>query len=124
MNTFELTPTNNTPAVRFGEDGKLVIEGRSIAENARNFYQPLIVWAGVVHMSRLIIDINLEYVNSSSSKKLLSLLKALDRNSQVQEIIVNWHYEEGDEDALMKGQLYEESMAKARFSFHSSKEAA
>ena len=69
------------------------------------------------------MDINLEYINSGSSKKLLTLLKALNTNVYVKSLIVNWHYEEGDEDTFVKGQLFEESLPKAEFRFHKKDEA-
>ena len=122
MKTINTVATNFTPEVRFDEDGKLLIKGRSISHNEISFYQPLIEWAETLKNNRLIVDINLEYINSGSSKKLLNLLKALNTNENIKQLIINWHYEEGDEDSLVKGQLFEESLPKAEFRFHKNEE--
>jgi len=122
MKTIDFTATNSTPAVRFEEDGKLVIKGRSISENEASFYQPLIDWACMLKIDKLVVDIDLEYVNSGSSKKLFYLLKVLDANAEIRKLFVNWYYEEGDEETLMKGQVFSESLPKAEFRFHLHKE--
>ena len=117
MDTIDIPATNNTPAIKFA-DGKLSISGRAISNKEISFYQPVTEWAGKVQINRLIVDINLEYINSVSSKKLLNLLKTLDNNKGIRSLIVNWFYEEGDEDTLLKGQLFDESLPKAEFRFH------
>jgi hypothetical protein len=118
MNTINLAPTNLTPAVKFGKDGKLSIVGRSISTNEISFYDPLFTWATTLQIKSLIVDINLEYVNSACSMKLLQLLKALESNSDVRKIIVNWYYDEGDDDALLRGQVLDESLPASEFRFH------
>jgi len=124
MKTIDLEPTNSTPAVRFGEDGKLTIIGRSIPEDVMKFYQPLLEWAGELQIKSLMVEINLEYMNSASSKKILYLLKILDANNSIKELTVNWFYEEGDEDALEIGQVFEDLLLKATFRYNQLAEAA
>jgi hypothetical protein len=122
MNIINIKPTHSTPAIRYTGDGRLVIKGRSITAGGVNFYQPLIDWAGTLQIKMLIVDINLEYVNSTSSKKLLQLLKVLDANTSLKKLIVNWYNDEGDEDALEKGQVMESFLHKAEFRYHHNKE--
>lgn len=124
MENIVLEATNNTPAIRFDINGRLLIEGKSLPINVEAFYDPLIKWAKELKAKITKIDINLEYANSSSSKKLLEFLKALDNNKSIEEFLVNWHYESDDEDALEHGQLYEEILKKAKFQFHQYMEAA
>jgi hypothetical protein len=124
MNTFDIQSTNSTPAVKFGDDGKLVIKGRSIPEDVTKFYQPLLEWASKLQINTMTIEINLEYMNSASSKKMLYLLKLLDANSSIKELTVNWYYERGDEDALEVGQFFEELLLKASFRYNEFAEAA
>jgi hypothetical protein len=64
------------------------------------------------------VDVNLEYVNSRSSKKLFQLFKAMDVNPDIKDLIIDWHYDEGDEDAYLKGQIYQDALTKAKFRFH------
>jgi len=67
---------------------------------------------------KVIMDIKLEYMNSSSSNQLLMILRNLDENSNINELIINWFYEEDDDDALESGQIYEELLQKASFRYH------
>jgi hypothetical protein len=124
MNSINLNATNYTPAVSYGEDGKMLIKGRSLPENAVKFYKPLMDWANALQVDALTIDINLEYLNSASSRKLLDLLKILDANNYIKELTINWYYEVDDEDALEHGQIYEEFLLKAHFRYHEYREAA
>ena len=123
MKTIDFIATHSTPAVRYEEDGKLVIKGRSISDNEVSFYQPLIDWACMLKVEELVVDIDLEYINSGSSKKLFYLLKVLDSNTSIRKLIVNWYYEEGDEETLVKGQVFNESLPKTEFRFHLQKDA-
>ena len=65
----------------------------------------------------LTVDIQLEFINSSSSKKLLYFLKVLDANNHFKELNVTWHYEKDDEEALEQGQIYEELLLRTSFRY-------
>ncbi len=118
MERIDIPATSSTPSVYCGEDGKLKIKGRSLPEDVTEFYNPLVDWAGKLTIHSLTVDVELVYMNSASSKKLLELLKALDANNNIRELSINWFYEEGDEDALENGQIYEELLLKASFRYH------
>lgn len=124
MKNINLEPTTSTPAVRFSSDGRLLMEGRSLPEDVNRFYNPLIAWVKVLTTEVVKIDLNLEYLNSASSKKVLELLRVLDNNEAIKELIVNWHYEADDEDALESGQIFEDFLIKAEFRYHEYSEAA
>ena len=123
MENIVLEATNNTPAIRFDVNGRFLIEGKSLPMNVAAFYDPLIRWAGELKARITKIDINLEYTNSSSSKKLLEFMIALDDNASIEEFLVNWHYEADDEDSLEHGQIFQDILKKARFQFHQYLEA-
>jgi hypothetical protein len=118
MNNLVIQATNTTPAVEFRKEGKLSIEGRSLPENTMNFYQPLIEWAAQFKSSDVKLDINLEYLNSGSIKKLLELLKVFDANDLIKTFYVDWHYDKDDEDILENAGIFEEILKKARFRYH------
>lgn len=124
MDNIILEPTTSTPAVHFTTDGRLLIEGRSLPENVNKFYNPLIEWVKTLEVEVIKMDLNLEYVNSASSKKLLELLRSIDRNDDIKQFIINWHYESDDEDALESGQIFEDLLDKAEFRYHEYAEAA
>src|SRR5512145_836496 len=123
MKNISFEPTTCTPAVRFNTEGRLFIEGRSLPENVSEFYNPLISWVNHIDTSVVRMDLNLEYLNSASSKKILEILKTIDKNENVKVFIVNWHYEADDEDILESGQIYEDLLIKAEFRYHEYSEA-
>ena len=113
MKSILIEATHSTPAINFCMDGRLMIEGRSLPEDVNKFYKPLIEWIINLNTESVKLDINLEYFNSASAKKLLELLKSLDANSKIKSLIINWHYEEGDDDALETGQIFEDVLSRA-----------
>jgi hypothetical protein len=124
MKNMHFDPTSTTPEVKFSTDGRLMIEGRSLPENVVEFYNPLIAWASMLKAEVVKFDLNLEYLNSASSKKLLEVLRSLDVNKSIKELIINWHYESDDEDSLESGQIFEDLLTKAVFRYHEYSEAA
>ena len=124
MKSLSIIPTNSTPDVVFNTDGKLSIAGRSLPENVELFYEPLEKWMAGLNAETVLFDIDLQYFNSASSKKILDLLKVLDANPKVKKIEIVWHYEEGDDDCLESGQIFEELMMKASFKYVEYAEAA
>ncbi|UCH15824.1 MAG: SiaC family regulatory phosphoprotein, partial [Bacteroidales bacterium] len=98
--------------------------GKSCPVNVTMFYFPLIEWVESLKAKKVKFDINLEYINSSSVKNLLEMLKTLDANKYIKEIDINWFYEEGDDDTLEIGQIFEEFSQRLRFMYHEYAEVA
>ena len=108
--TFE--GTAKTPTVKFdAANGVFEIKGRSIPENSIEFYKPLVDWLdeyakGPRDLTQ--VNVQLEYFNTSSSKCILDVFKKLETIHKGQhEVIINWYYEEDDEDMLEAGEDYE-----------------
>jgi len=107
---YDATP--KTPYVRFDPDtGILEIKGRSIPENSIEFYKILIDWLDEYSKNpkeKTIVNIQLEYFNTSSSKCILDFFKKLEalyKNNY--DVIIIWYYEDDDEDMLEAGEDYE-----------------
>jgi hypothetical protein len=109
--------TSTTPHVAFETSGNLSLKGRSLILDVGQFYQPLNDWVCQLHCSTVNFDIDIDYFNSASSKRVLEILKIIDANNFVREFNVIWNYESDDEDILEKGQIFEEKLRKARFFF-------
>jgi hypothetical protein len=109
MEDIRIEGTPKTPTVNFiASEGLLEIKGRSIPENSIEFYKPLIEWiesyaSGSTGATS--VNIQLEYFNTSSSKCILDVFKKLEAIRS--DIMVNWYYEEDDEDMLEAGEDYE-----------------
>lgn len=102
MNNFSLEGSPKSPLVDLNaETGVLRISGRSIPENAREFYRPMIDWVEEYSSSpksNTILEICLEYFNTSSSKALFDLFKAAENMHQngKSKVVVKWKYENDD----------------------------
>ncbi len=112
MDPIIIEGTPKTPSVKFdSKQGLIEIKGRSIPENSIEFYKPLVDWLeqyAAEPAQKTNVNINLEYFNTSSSKCILDIFKKLEAIYKAKnEVIVNWHYEEDDEDMLEAGEDYE-----------------
>ncbi len=108
--TIEGSP--KTPNVTMNpETGMIEIKGRSIPENSIEFYKPVVDWLDEYAKSpasKTLVNVQLEYFNTSSSKCILDVFKKLEvikKNGN--DIVINWYYEEDDEDMLEAGEDYE-----------------
>ena len=112
MNNIKMEGTAKTPDLSFdANSGVFDIKGRSIPENSVEFYKPILEWIDEYTKQtqpKTIVNIHLEYFNTSSSKCILDLWKKFEiiaKNGNV--IVIRWHYEEDDEDMLEAGQDYQ-----------------
>ena len=111
MEELLIEKTGNTPKVHFNHDaGKLVIEGRSIPENPGDFFEKLIDWLENYYKNpkeTTQMFLNLEYVNSGSSKYLLGIFRMIKKRfDEGNNCIINWYYEEDDEAILSLGEHF------------------
>lgn len=113
MESVSLQATAKTPSIDFNPDqGMLEIRGRSNPEDSRVFYKPLIAWCEeYAHNPRekTVVDVQLEYFDTSSSKGLLDLIKRLKTIKELhKDVEVIWHYDSDDEDILEAGENFED----------------
>lgn len=121
MDNLIIDATAHTPYINFdSETGLMVIHGRSIPEQADEFWVPLISWFESYVNSpaeQTIFRIDLEYFNISSSKRILFLLYQLNHLAKVSDKVkVEWYYRNNDEDMYEVGQDYQ-YMVKVPFEF-------
>ena len=112
--TIEGTP--KTPTINFNiATGHLEIKGRSIPENSIEFYKPLVELLdryAAKPQANTNVKIQLEYFNTSSSKCILDIFKKLEAIHKAgNATIINWHYEQDDEDMLEAGEDYQAIIA-------------
>lgn len=112
MEIISIEGTPKTPKIKFDPStGYLEIKGRSIPENSIEFYKPLLAALDKYATSPkpvTNVNVQLEYFNTSSSKCILDLFKKLESiNNNGSSVIINWHYEEDDEDMLEAGEDYQ-----------------
>ncbi len=106
MGPLHIAGSVKTPEIKFSpEDQSLVLSGRSIPENAVDFYRPVLDWAQQITKDfKLTVQVQLEYFNTSSSKCLLDLFKRLEVSEALE---VLWYFDADDEDMLEAGEDYD-----------------
>jgi hypothetical protein len=103
----------NCPGIAFYPDNnKLELVGRSIPENPELIFRRLEEWL-TMHFeknSALEVSIQLEYINSGSSKYLYEILKRLTVYGKSGKLVkMKWLYEEDDEGMLELGEHYRDT---------------
>ena len=132
MENLHLDPTQNTPFINCDSKTYIItIDGESRPENVRAFYSSLFEW--LENFEKLIyyavslsanekqIELNfkLEYFNSSSLKvfmEIIDKLQKIEKGSDKIKLVINWYYDEDDEDILDSGKEFEK-MTGARMNF-------
>jgi len=110
MELVNLESTKKTPLVSLDPAGRVRLGGRSIPEDASKFYDAILAWVleyCATPKDKTTVDIELEYFNSGSAKYVMQILRELSEvQTNGKELIVNWYYEEGDDDILERGEYY------------------
>lgn len=99
--------TDETPEVCLTRlKNRSYISGRSLPENAFEFYRPLINWVNN-HSSKIDsvfeMEFKFDYFNSSSGRYLFEMLTQLEKNPKKRFIKILWVVEDGDDLMLEKG---------------------
>jgi hypothetical protein len=111
MDLLKIDGTSITPSIEFNaETGVLNMKGRSIPENSLDFYQPIYKWLDEYTENpakKTIMNVQLDYFNTSSSKCILDILKKIDKIDELDnDVIIKWYYNESDEDMMESGEDY------------------
>jgi hypothetical protein len=117
MENLFIEGSESLPTVEFNTSGLAKIVGRALPENAHSFFNPLITWVKEFSIDELNMEINLEYFNTAVSKQLYDFLKTAEGNSRLKKINLKWFYEEGDDEILEAGEIYEELLPRINFTY-------
>jgi hypothetical protein len=104
----KILSTKITPEISLNPDGVIKITGRSMDGNVTEFSAQLKDWideyiCNPAELTR--VDIYLEYFDEINLGIYISLLKKIESvKLKDKKYIINWYYEEGDEDILEKGE--------------------
>lgn len=108
--TFYSEKTQSTPEVKLDkENGKMEFSGRSLPENVKEFYNPIIEWIENYlkePQSSTRIVFNFEYFNTASSKMILDIIEKFSELNNNSDLKVDWYYIEEDDDMLEAGEDY------------------
>ena len=124
MDNLFIQGTDSLPTISFNVNGELKMSGRALPEDAAKFFTPILKWISEFSGREIHVEINLDYFNTSVSKQLLDFFRLMDNKKEIQTVNVKWMYEEGDDEMLESGEIYQEIMPRFKFTFQKYAELA
>jgi hypothetical protein len=121
MEILNIEEGPKSPGIKFDTTAGIIeLKGRSIPENSHLFYLPLLELVKKYASSpqkETLVNVHLEYFNTSSSKCILDIFKRLEKIHKAGEsvISINWFYEKEDEDMLTAGKDYQSMITSVPF---------
>ncbi len=107
---FEIKKSQKTPNILFDADkGFFSIHGVVFPEDSTKFFEPLFNYVQNYFINPLpesTLELYIFYFNTASSKQIYELIKLFDKNKDKTKVIINWLYEEDDEDMEETGTEY------------------
>ncbi len=121
VNNLIIEETKYTPKIVFDvAENRLEIKGRSYPENTSSFYKPVFNWLEEylenIEKQKVIVNLEIMYFNSSSSKVLLDFFDLLEEAAvKGADITVNWYYEPDIEETYEFGEEFQEDLEAVKF---------
>lgn len=109
MERLHLEPTLTTPKVIFDQEkGFFLIQGKSLPEDVKAFYAPLIAWLDDYSKNpnqKISFEFDFEYYNTASSKMILIILNKLQElYRKGYEVEITWKYPQNDAELEESGE--------------------
>ena len=107
MENLIIEETKYTPKIELNTNGTISLVGKSYPENTFEFYAPIIEWIEKYFENakeKTIVNLEIIYFNSSSSKLFFDLFDLLEEESSSNTLEINWIYDEDNESALEAGE--------------------
>ena len=103
METLRIEATKYTPKIILDINGAISFVGKSYPENSYEFYSPVLSWIKKYFegscSNETIIDLNITYLNSTSSKVFFSIFTLFDEFKENNKIKINWICDSENESA-------------------------
>lgn len=108
MDDFYREETHRTPEIKGAfNEGKVSIIGRSLPEDAKDFFLPFRDWLQELYLSEIStikFMLELEYFNTATSKIIIDMLINLEKLKDQKEVSVVWAYDADDVEMLETGE--------------------
>ena len=112
MENLKLESTKYTPEINLDSSGTISLVGKSYPENTFEFYAPVMQWLEKYFdgnaKEKTIVNLEIIYFNSSSSKLFFDLFDLLEEAREYNTIEINWIYDEENESAEEAGEDFVE----------------
>ena len=115
MENLIIDSTKSTPQIYFdAEKNYLLMVGQTYPEDAAKFYQPIFQWLKEYFAnvnSPITFKVKLVYINTSSSKCLMTLFDILEEAFiKGKKINIYWHYDADNEITQGSGEDFKEGL--------------
>jgi len=112
MDALIIKPTERLLSISLvAETGKFVFEGRSLPEDGKGFFTPIVEWLKQYALNpaaQTECSFKMEYFNSSSRKCFADVFKILDSiREKGNAVTIIWYYEDDDDELREMGEGYE-----------------
>jgi hypothetical protein len=108
LGELHILPTENTPEFIFSPDGMMRIKGRGLFQNTTEAIEQIMRWIDNYldnPAEKTYVIIAFEYLNSFSTTILVSILRKMSKVIlHSEQLVVQWYYEEDDEDIIERGE--------------------
>ncbi|MBU8892265.1 MAG: DUF1987 domain-containing protein [Bacteroidales bacterium] len=102
METIKILSNIDSPAVYLNpKKERFEIRGRSLPENAKRFYDPIIEWLDNYSKSpnkKTEFIFHLDFLNTTTTKLFVTILKKLELAALKSDVNILWYYDTNDED--------------------------
>lgn len=121
MENLNIIATKSSPEINFNAQSNILsIVGESYLENTTQFYADIFKWIeeyfSIIEGQNVVVNIELIYFNSSSSKVLMDLFDMLEEYSKnCKSIEVNWIYDAENDASLEYGEEFAEDIESLTF---------
>ena len=119
MENYHIRSTDRTPEILIDfTNHNVILKGVCAPENSKLYFEEILSKIKTLLNTKKIttFTFDLEYFNSSSSKKILDILNQIRQSSHSSCHIINWSYDEDDEEILESGEIFEE-VSELKFNF-------
>ncbi len=106
----KIESTKSTPEIILNPEGMITIRGRSMNGEINELHDQIDTWIDQ-YLSNpaetTLIEFRLEYFNKFNLKVYNSIIRKIETLIEKnKKFLINWYYEEGDEDILEKGEYF------------------
>ena len=111
-NQKKISPTKNSPEVIIDPKGTIKLTGRLIPENVEDYFNLIEEWIDEYFRNPAeitCVEVRLEYINGAGTKYLFDIIHRITHvhlKKNKKKFVINWYYEEDDEDMLERGTFY------------------
>lgn len=103
MQALKIEGTATTPTINFNSTtGKMIISGRSIPEQSKSFWSPVLAWffaysADPAPKTEILLD--MEYFNNASAKQIMFLFSSINKMFKTGfSVQILWLHEKNDSE--------------------------